>query len=185
MILTLNRAKKEQFFKELFDEYYAPFVLYAKRFVETRDVREDIVSNVFLTVWDKIEKDELNQHTVIGFIKTSVRNSCFNYLKHRKFIASDEEAEHTLGNVFEKEEILTIDELYGKLFRLLEQMPKEQSDVFVKTFIENESQVEIAEEMQISVKTVQRYKKKCLDGLKSKLGEELLAFLLLLLVPMS
>ena len=47
MKLSLNEQSKKQVFKQLYEEYYAPFCLYAKRFVDNKETREDIVSEVF------------------------------------------------------------------------------------------------------------------------------------------
>ena len=42
MKLSLNEQSKKQVFKQLYEEYYAPFCLYAKRFVDNKETREDI-----------------------------------------------------------------------------------------------------------------------------------------------
>lgn len=69
MILSSNKKEKEQCFKQLFEEYYAPFCLYAKRFIDDRESREDIVSDVFAVVWQKIDSDELRPETAVGISK--------------------------------------------------------------------------------------------------------------------
>ena len=53
MELSHLQHSKEQIFKQLYEEYYAPFCLYAKRFIDDKDTREDIVSDVFTSIWDK------------------------------------------------------------------------------------------------------------------------------------
>ena len=47
MKISFSRQTKERAFKQLYEDYYAPFCLYAKRFVDDKEVREDIVSDVF------------------------------------------------------------------------------------------------------------------------------------------
>ena len=46
MNLSFSGHTKELTFKQLYEEYYAPFCLYAKRFIEDKDTREDIVQAV-------------------------------------------------------------------------------------------------------------------------------------------
>lgn len=47
MKISFSKQTKERTFKQLYEEYYAPFCLYAKRFVDDKETREDIVSDVF------------------------------------------------------------------------------------------------------------------------------------------
>ena len=83
MKISFPRHDKEQAFKQLYEEYYAPFCLYAKRFIEDKEAREDIVSDVFASLWDKIDSFELDSDTTLGYIKMCVKNSCLNYLSIR------------------------------------------------------------------------------------------------------
>ena len=46
MKISFSKQTKERAFKQLYEEYYAPFCLYAKRFVDDKETREDIVSDV-------------------------------------------------------------------------------------------------------------------------------------------
>ena len=85
MKISFPRHDKEQAFKQLYEEYYAPFCLYAKRFIEDKEAREDIVSDVFASLWDKIDSFELDSDTTLGYIKMCVKNSCLNYLKHQEY----------------------------------------------------------------------------------------------------
>ena len=54
MKISFSKQTKERAFKQLYEEYYAPFCLYAKRFVDDKETREDIVSDVFTSLWDKL-----------------------------------------------------------------------------------------------------------------------------------
>ena len=55
MKISFPKQSKEQAFKQLYEEFYAPFILYAKRFIDDKETREDIVSDVFTSLWDKID----------------------------------------------------------------------------------------------------------------------------------
>ena len=84
MNLSFSGHTKELTFKQLYEEYYAPFCLYAKRFIEDKDTREDIVSDVFASLWDKIDTFDLKSETALGYIKMCVKNNCLNFLKHQE-----------------------------------------------------------------------------------------------------
>ena len=43
MKISFSKQTKERAFKQLYEEYYAPFCLYAKRFVDDKETREEIL----------------------------------------------------------------------------------------------------------------------------------------------
>ena len=87
MKISFSKQTKERAFKQLYEEYYAPFCLYAKRFVDDKETREDIVSDVFTSLWDKLDTDSFNlqSNTALAYIKMCVKNSCLNFLKHQEY----------------------------------------------------------------------------------------------------
>lgn len=66
------------------------------------------------------------------------------------------------------------------LHETLEKLPESHRVVFTKTFVEGKKQEEIAKELDISVKSVNRYKQKTLEILRSELKDYLPLLLLLI-----
>ena len=153
MKISFSRQTKERAFKQLYEDYYAPFCLYAKRFVDDKEVREDIVSDVFTSLWDKLDTDsfDLQSETALGYIKMCVKNSCLNFLKHQEYEWSYAENIQKKAPLYETEtdSVYTLD-------------------------------AEIAEEMNLSVKSINRYKQKTMELLRNELKDYLPLFLLFL-----
>lgn len=174
---------KEQSFKQLYEEYYAPFCLYAKRFIDDKETREDIVSDVFTSLWDKLDADsfELQSGTALGYIKMCVKNSCLNYLKHQEYEWSYAENIQQRAPIYETEQdsVYTLDELYRMLYETLDKLPENYRAVFTKSFFEGKTHAEIAEEMNLSVKSINRYKQKTMELLREELKDYLPLLLLL------
>lgn len=183
MKISFSKPTKEQAFKLLYEEYYAPFCLYAKRFIEDKETREDIVSDVFTSLWDKQDADslDLQSDTVLGYIKMCVKNSCLNYLKHQEYEWSYAEIMQKKAPVYETEpdSVYTLDELYKMLYETLDKLPEAYRTVFMKSFFEGKTHVEIAEEMKLSVKSVNRYKQKTMELLRNELKDYMPLFLIL------
>lgn len=183
MKISFSKPTKEQAFKLLYEEYYAPFCLYAKRFIEDKETREDIVSDVFTSLWDKQDADslDLQSDTVLGYIKMCVKNSCLNYLKHQEYEWSYAEIMQKKAPIYETEpdSVYTLDELYRMLYETLDKLPEAYRTVFMKSFFEGKTHVEIAEEMKMSVKSVNRYKQKTMELLRNELKDYMPLFLLL------
>lgn len=173
MRLSFPENSKERAFKQLYEEYYAPFCLYAKRFIDDINTREDIVSDVFTSLWDKVETFDFNSETALGYIKMCVRNSCLNYLKHQECEWNYAENYQKKAPIYENEpdSVYTLDELYKMLYDTLNKLPENYRIVFTKSFFEGKTHVEIAEEMNLSVKSINRYKQKTMELLRNELKE--------------
>lgn len=163
-----NNNDPQIVFQELFKQYYAPFCLYASRFVADNDICKDIVSDVFAMLWDKKEDFELREDTTLAYIKICVKNSCLNFLKHKNYESDyKSEVQYTAPLYADNSDcIYTLEEMYQMLYETLEKLPPQYREVFTKSFFEGKNRTEIAEEMNISVKTVNRYKQKALELLK-------------------
>lgn len=155
--------------------YYAPFCLYAKRFVDDKAMREDIVSDVFASLWSKLDISELDAETLLGYIKACVRNSCLNYLKHQEYEWNYIEMMHKKMPVYETESdsVYTLNELYSMLYETLDKLPAHYRMVFIESFFNGKTHAEIAEEMNLSVKSVNRYKQKTIELLRLSLKDYL------------
>lgn len=167
-------------FKQLYEEYYAPFCLYAQRYVHDRESCEDIVSEVFVNLWSHIDALEPDSNTTLAYIKVCVKNSCLNYLKHEAH--KEAYAEFVQENSPEcatDENVYTLRELYRMLHETLQKLPESHRQVFVKSFFEGKKQAEIAEELNISVKSVNRYKQKTYEFLKKELKDYFVLLLIL------
>lgn len=183
MKLSFLEHNKEQAFRQLYEEYYAPFCLYAKRFIEDKETREDVVSDVFASLWDKMENIDLNSDTALAYIKMCVKNSCLNHLKHLECEWSYAEIIRGKAPIYETEpdSVYTLDELYRLLYETLNKLPETYRTVFIESFFKEKTHAEIAEELNLSVKSVNRYKQRTIEFLRSELKEYLPILLLLAL----
>ena len=73
-------------------------------------------------------------------------------------------------------------ELYDMLFKALERLPQNYRIVFTKNFFEGKTHAEIAEELNLSVKSINRYKQKTMDMLRKEFKEYLPVLLYLIVV---
>ena len=142
---------------------------------------EDIVSDVFTSLWDKIDSFDFQSDTALGYIKMCVKNSCLNYLKHQEYEWNYAEVVQKKAPIYEVEpdSVYTLDELYRMLYETLNKLPESYRTVFIKSFYEGKTHAEIAEEMNLSVKSINRYKQKTMELMRNELKDYLPLFLLL------
>lgn len=174
-------SKKEKEIEHLFQKYYAPFCLFAKKYMEDMDTCRNIVSEVFTSLWEKKGELDFESETIVAYIKTAVKNAIFNHFKHLEHERKYEQLQLERPSRYSTspESIYTLDELYKLLYDKLEELPKECKEVFILSFFEGKSQVEIAKMMKLSDKTIYRYKKRTLELLQKELKDYLPLLILL------
>ena len=180
--LSSTEKTGERDFEQLFETYYAPFCLYAKRFIDEDELCQDLVSDVFANLWSKREEIDMTSKVILGYLKTAVKNACLNQIKHTTYVQdySSTCQQKTPIYASSPDAVYSLKELYSLLYASLEKLPEEQRMVFVKKVFEGKSRFEIADDLGISVKTVDRYRQKAMEQI-SKECKDYLPLLLLLL----
>jgi len=156
----------------LFRRYYRALCSHAVRFVYSKEVAEDIVGDVFLIFW----KNKIHEQITTSFrayLYSSVRNRAFNYLQweFRKDSNIDTIPEQNLNQVFEEtpQAMLQYDELIQKIENSITALPPQCQRVFLMSRFENKKNREIAEELEIALKTVEAHLMKALSQMRNAL----------------
>lgn len=182
-ILDKLRSGDEQVFEEIFRTYYERLCNYANTILNDMDEAEEMVQNAFITVWEKHESLEI--HTSLkSYLYRSVHNSCLNRVKHYKVRQIHGEAiKHQADILYDDaSEDLVGKELEGVINQAIEELPQQCRMVFRLSRFENLSYAEIAEQLNISVKTVENHMVKALKTLREKLKDYLPVLIWLLMM---
>lgn len=70
-------------FKKLFDSYFPSLCVFANKFVKDEDLSKDIVQEVFVKIWNKVDEFESEKSMKVYFY-LSTKNACFDSLKRRR-----------------------------------------------------------------------------------------------------
>lgn len=167
-------------FHRLYEIYYAPFCIYAKRFIADGDARQDIVQDVFVSVWKRFGGMKVEADTMLAYIKMSVRNSCLNWIDHRRHVDdfAQQTAKYEPPYADDTDSLYTLEEMYERLEHIVAAMDERQRTVFEQTIIGEKNQAEVAEQLGVSVKSVGRYRQRIMQMLKAYMKDYLAAVLL-------
>jgi RNA polymerase sigma-70 factor (ECF subfamily) len=155
----------------LFKRYYRPLCSHAARFLYSKELAEDVVSEVFCTFWQK--KTYLGiQVSFRAYLFASVRHLAFAHLraelgKQQKMDTGEWQA--LAEPPTNPQQILQYNELYLKLEATIRQLPPQGQKVFMLSRFEGKKNPAIAEELHLSVKTVEGHLTKVLQILKKNL----------------
>ena len=168
-------------FEMLFRTYYQPLCNYAYTFLQDREDAEEIVQSTFLLVWEK--RDTLAIRTSVRpYLYAMVRNACLNVIKHEKIKQKYVGEEVALASRSHDSVTHTIatHELEYRIKMAMEALPEQCRMVFKLSRFEELKYSEIADQLEISIKTVENHMGKALRMMREQLRDYLPLILVLL-----
>lgn len=158
----------------LFKRYYQPLCSHAVRFVYSRAVAEDIVMEVFSRFWQNEIYKAVNT-SYRAYLFTTVRHAAFAYLKsefgREQPIVLTWEADSELEHPSTPQQLLQYHELHDKIQEILSGVPPQSRKVFVMSRFEGKKNQVIAEELNLSTKTIEGHITKVLSIMRRSLRE--------------
>lgn len=164
----------------VFQQYYRPLCLYATHYLHDVDVAEDVVQDCFVRLIQRgtlsggsVSKDSLcSQNTLCSqqtesFLYTSVRNACVDYLRRQSPIATDV-SPVDLSGIISDGQAQESSFREAELWTAIEQLPDRCREIFLMSKRDGMTYREIAEELDLSEKTVEHQISKALKTLRGK-----------------
>jgi RNA polymerase sigma-70 factor (ECF subfamily) len=159
-------------YEMLFRLYYQMLCSYSLKFVSDPDVAEEIVQDLFYTLWEKRMELQINT-SVKSYLFSAVHNRCLKFIEHRNveqkyrsyYLQHESEIDSEpfdSANVIEMQEIIN---------QTLDSLPERCGRIFRLNRFEGLKYHEIANKLSISVKTVEANMGKALKMLRKNLKE--------------
>ena len=171
-ILTKIKEGNVKAFEEMFRLYYAPLCIYAVCITGRSDVAEEIVQELFYVFWR--DKDKLQMlRSVKNYLYGAVRNQSLQYLEHEEVkrrynddVVLTQNDEDVLSG--DPQNQMEYEELQSAIAGVLKRLPERCSHIFRMQRFEGKKYNEIADELNISVKTVEAEMSKALKALRKE-----------------
>ena len=161
-------------FDSLFRKYHRRLLLYSLKYVERESDALDIVQNIFVAIWEngKYKQDE---KLVNAYLFSSVKNGCLNYLKHQKIVKKFQN--ETSIQLLEMEDVhyqsgersLIEQENLKQISDAIDSLPDIYKEIILLSRFEGLKNHEIAEKLNIPVRTVETRIFRALSTLKEKM----------------
>lgn len=187
----LRRLKNDDdvSFKVIFNKYYPRLYYFVLEFLPFDDIAENIVQDIFLTLWKK--RHDLIDDTNLGaYLFTVAKNSCLYTLRseryrrkifpERSFDMVEVDSNITALSIIDSS-VYTFDEIEQIIEKTLDELPPQCRRVFVLSRFEEKKNREIAEELDISVKVVEKHISKGIKAFRVALKDYIpfIAYLLI------
>ena len=193
-ILLFSQFKEgnERAFAQYFKYYYPALIAFCKQFIYDEDKAKGIAQEAFVNLW--VKRDAVEKATGIkSFLYTAAKSKCLNVLKHEKVVRN-----YQNKTLAEKERNLNLEvlhaldfdslsliELQETITYFISQLPEQTQLIYRMKRIEHKKNIEIAEALSISVKTVEAHMTRALAFLRESLSDYLPAFLIALVLKGS
>jgi len=170
-------------FEELFRLHYTELCRYALRLTRNEEVAEEVVQEVFISFWERRNEITIT-HSVKAYLISSVRNRSINYLKLQlpKDRKKEEIEEHNSGaSVEDTSAGIEYKELYDLIQHAITSLPEKCRAIFVLSREEGMTYQQIADQLNLSLKTVENQMSIALKKLRSTMKSHIDRFAILVI----
>ena len=154
--------------KTIYELYYSELCIKAAKILGNNQDAEDVVQEVIIEFWNK--RSEISIENPRAYLYRSVYNRSLNLLKKNIKLNSEEIIEFE-NFPLESSIVETLEEkeLHAKIEKAIQELPEKTRAVFVLSRFEDKTYKEIAEDLDISIKTVESQISAALKLLRKKI----------------
>ena len=163
-LLAQIRSGDSQAFEQLFRRYAEPLYDCAYGYVGSRDVAQEVVQQLFVTLWERRRVWQVSG-TVVTYLYRAVRNGSLNALRDdRRRVPLKERVCEAPGI----EQELEAADLARAVARIVTRLPERCREVFRLNRYHHLTYAEVAQVLNLSVKTVELHMARALRELRAR-----------------
>ncbi len=179
-LITFLKEDSEAAFDEIYNRYWSKLYNHAYKRLEVRETTEELLQDLFTKLWVNRKKIVIKT-TLATYLTTSIKYLVLNQLDketvRRRFSINTAQVKTKYSNC--TEETILILELENQLTTQLQKLPPKCKSVFELSRFENFSNKAIAQQLNISEKTVENQISKAVKLLKTGLKDSIISGLIL------
>ncbi len=157
-------------FERIFKELYSPLCIYARKFLQDDDKAEEIVQDIFYTIWKNRETLDI-KISLKSYLYRAVHNNCLQNIEHQSVENKYKQYIKNGETEFELDPLRAMElyEMNQMIERTMDVLPERCSLIFRMNRYEGLKYREIAEKLEISIKTVEADMGKALQAFRHNL----------------
>ena len=178
----INALKKgdSKAYTFLVNNYHHKLCMYAFSLTNNHDLSEDIVQNVFMGIWKQRQKLK-DDFVVKSYLYRSVYNEFIDqYRKQKSVLALEKKYIDALSTIVEQEDESSLERLINLVKQEIENLPPKCKRTFLLSKQEGLTNIEIAEYLNVSIKSVEALITKAFSLLREKVGDKMNGILFLI-----
>lgn len=163
-------------FESIFRNYYPNLCHFAHQYVSDKTIAESLVQDTFVRIWENKAQITI-ERSIRNYLLQMVKNRCLNYLEHISVQKKYIEKQILEGKTKQEPKFFEIG-LRDKIQRSIDALPAQRQQIFRLCKQDGLSYKQVAQKLNISVKTVENHMGLALKQLREALKEYKNHFLL-------
>ncbi len=185
ILIQALRKGEEDAFAFLIDTYHKPLFIYALSLSKDHNAAEDIVQNTFLKIWEYRKKLRTDSFIKNLLYKTTHNNFISHYRKEKNIYPINDIYIEAVNDTVENDNTELLNRKIAIVNKGIDKLPKKCKQIFLLSKQEGLSNKEIAEHLNISVKTVEGQITKAYRLLRHLIGDKIKEVLLIIFQPIK
>ena len=175
-IITALKAGEEYVFDAVYKHYFSRLCAFCSQYVSEQEEIEEIVQDTMMWLWE-------NRATFVPdttsslrqYLITSVKRRCFNVLRRQEKEILEESSwfEQEQDDYYEFIDLSVVNELQSLIQEAIDELPSSYRQAFTMHRFQDKTRQEIAETLQVSIKTVDYRIQQSLKILRERLKDYL------------
>jgi len=159
-------------FENIYNAFWESLFAIAYNRLKSREAVEEILQDLFTDLWNRRKNLEIRT-SLVAYLHAALKYKILNYYYSQRLrkTYSQDHPQYAQVSTNSTQEMLAFKELYATLEVGLEKLPKKCRLIFKMSREEQKSSKEIAEELNISHRTVQTHIHKAIKFLRSELAD--------------
>ena len=166
----------EEVLKYLFDTYFTRLCQFMYTYWDNKQEIEEQVMDIYVHLWQHPEKIKPDL-SIKAYLFQSARNKCLKLIRDKKEILSLDGLEENINT--DEPTSLEMQELNELIQKAILAIPANSREIFLKSRNDNLTNQEIAEKMNISLKTVEKHISRSLKIVREIIGDQYIFFIFL------
>lgn len=166
----MSEQDSQSAFREFYDMTYDRLFRIAYYYTHHEEWSQEIVLDVFMKLWEH-RKQLLDVTNIEDYCFILVKNASLNYIEkeERRTTLSAEVLQEPADQDVSPEDTLISEELFARYVKALDRLPERCREVFILIREEKQTYAQVAEKLDISIKTVDAQLQKATNRLKEML----------------
>ncbi|WP_125721273.1 RNA polymerase sigma factor [Flavobacterium ustbae] len=179
ILIESLRNGDESAYTYLIDTYHHKLCVYANSLVKNIYNAEDIVQNVFIKVWEQRTRLKTD-HSLKSFLYKLVYNEFIDlYRKNQSLFSLEKSYYDALNGIVQEEDPESFERVLNAVNKEIQNLPPKCKEVFILSKKEGLTNIEIAEHLDVSIKTVEAQITKAFSSLRFSLEDKVKTILFL------
>lgn len=169
-LITLLKAGDREAFAEMYKRYWTVMYMHALKMLKSEDDARDVVQEVFTSLWVKCQSI-VSDTNLAGYLYTATKNKVLDLIAQKRVRVNYLESLASFMEVQSNRilETITEKEIMQALEKEIQQLPPKMKQIFEMRVKQHLTYKEIANELEISDKTVKKQISNAINIIRPKL----------------